>query len=443
MMSSVVERSKGNVWNGVDGTLRILVLGGGGREHALVWKLGQSPRVSEIICLPGNAGIARTARCVPGNPEDPAFVTELVRREGIDLTVIGPEAPLVAGVSDALSRLGHAVFGPSQAAARLEGSKSFAKDLMARHGIPTAAYRVFDDPGEALAFVRTVAGPVVVKADGLAAGKGVVVAVSAEEAAVAVEEAMVRRAFGAAGRKVVIEEFLEGEEVSILAFSDGERVLPMVSAQDHKRAYDGDRGPNTGGMGAYSPAPVYTEALAAEVSERILLPTVRAMAAAGCAYRGVLYAGLMITERGPILLEYNCRFGDPETQVVLPRLKSDLLDAMEACARGDLRNVTLDWHDEHSVCVVMAAGGYPGAYEKGKPITGLEEAERVPGVSVFHAGTAERDGSVVTAGGRVLGVTALAPAIGTAIARAYEAAARIDFPDKHYRRDIGRRALQQ
>ncbi len=421
--------------------MRVLVVGGGGREHALVWKLRQSPRVREVYCLPGNAGIARLARCVPGDPEDVRAVADFAQEERVDLTVVGPEAPLVAGLVDELARRGLPACGPTAAAAAIEGSKVFAKELMARHGIPTAAYRVFDDPAAAREYVERLGGPVVVKAEGLAAGKGVVVAPGPAEAAAAVEEIMVRRAFGEAGRRVVVEEYLEGEEVSVLALTDGERVLTLPSSQDHKRALDGDRGPNTGGMGAYSPAPVLTPDLAQRVEQEILLPAVRALAAEGRPYRGVLYAGLMLTAEGPKVLEFNCRFGDPETQAVLPRLEGDLADALEAAAGGDLRGVSLSWRPDAAVCVVLASEGYPGPYEKGRPISGLEEAEAMADVLVFHAGTVRRDGQVVTAGGRVLGVTGLGPTIAAARERAYEAVERIRFAGCHYRRDIAHRAL--
>lgn len=423
--------------------MRVLVVGGGGREHALVWKIRQSPRVKEVFCLPGNAGIARLARCVPGNPEDVRAVADFARAERIDLTVVGPEAPLVAGLTDELARYGLPVFGPSRAAAELEGSKAFAKELMARHGIPTAEYHAFDDPRAAADHIRRLDRPVVVKADGLAAGKGVVVADTPEEALAAVREIMVQGVHGAAGRRVVVEERLQGEEVSVLALTDGERVIPLVSAQDHKRAYDGDRGPNTGGMGAYSPAPIYTPEMARRVEAEILLPTVRGMAGEGRPYLGVLYAGLMLTADGPKVLEYNCRFGDPETQAVLPRLASDLVDALEAAAGGDLRGQDLHWRPEAAVCVVLASGGYPGPYEKGKSITGLEQAESLPDVLVFHAGTAAADGGVLTAGGRVLNVTALGDTIAAASARAYQAVDHIGFPGCHFRRDIAARALDE
>jgi len=423
--------------------MKILVVGGGGREHALVRKLKESPRVTEIFCAPGNAGIAAQAKCV-GIPAD--AVGELVafaRSERIDLTVVGPEVPLVAGIVDEFGRQGLRVFGPTRAAARLEGSKSFAKDLMRKYGIPTAASESFTDIAAALNYLEQVPVPVVIKADGLAAGKGVVIAQSRPEAAAAVEMMLGRKVFGAAGSKVVIEEYLEGEEVSVLALTDGETVVPLVSAQDHKRIFDGDQGPNTGGMGAYSPAPVYTPELAAEVCRTILVPTVAAMASEGCLYRGVLYAGLMVTAAGPRVLEFNARFGDPETQVILPRLASDLVEIMEAVIDGALARAELCWQEESAVCVVMAAGGYPGDYEKGKVISGLAEAACLPGVSVLHAGTAMADNQVVTAGGRVLGVTALGGDIREAIDRAYAAAEKIRFDGAHYRRDIGHRALKR
>lgn len=421
--------------------MRILVLGGGGREHALVWKIGQSPRVREIICMPGNPGIAKLARCVPGNPNDPKAVAALAEAGDIDLTVVGPEAPLVAGVADELTRRGRSVFGPTRAAAEIEGSKAFSKELMARYGIPTAGYRIFTDPAAAASYVKEQAGPLVLKADGLAAGKGVVITRDTREALDAIDEIMVKQAFGSAGSRLVIEEFLEGEEVSVLAFCDGERVVPMVSAQDHKRVFDNDEGPNTGGMGAYSPAPVYTPEVAERVEREILLPAVQALAAEGRPYRGVLYAGLMVTRDGPKVLEFNCRFGDPETQAVLPRLENDLVEVMLACAEGNLSGVELRWRPDAAVCVVIASSGYPGSYEKGLPIIGLDAAESLRDVMVFHAGTAERDGRIVTSGGRVLGVTALGPTIGAAVERAYAAVSRIAFPGMHYRKDIARRAL--
>lgn len=422
--------------------MKVLVLGSGGREHALVWKLRQSCLVSEVYCMPGNAGIANEATVVPGRPNDPQEVADFAVREGIDLTVVGPEAPLVAGVADELERRGLAVFGPIRDAAMLEGSKVFAKEFMKRHGIPTADYRVFADAGEAMAYVSIADKPLVVKADGLAAGKGVVVARSAEEAARAVEDMMVRRIYGEAGSRVVIEECLEGEEVSVLAFTDGRGVLPLASSQDHKRAFDNDEGPNTGGMGAYSPAPIYTPEMAERVEREILLPTVRGLRQEGRPYRGVIYAGLMLTAEGPMVLEFNCRFGDPETQAILPRLETDLFDVMLACARGDLGGRELRWRPEAAVCVVMASAGYPGPYRSGVPIKGLEGVACLKNVFVFHAGTARRDGELVTAGGRVLGVTALGAGVREAAERAYEAVGQIRFDGAHYRRDIARRAFR-
>ncbi len=424
---------------------KVLVVGGGGREHALVWKLVRSERVAGVDCAPGNAGIARLARCLPVEADDVEGLTALVERERYDLVVVGPEAPLVAGVADRLAALGVPCFGPRRAAAAIEGSKVFAKVFMARHGIPTAPFRVFDDPLEASAYAerRLAAGDaVVLKVDGLAAGKGVLVTEEPREAVAWIQEVMVRAAFGAAGRRVVVEERLAGEEVSVLALVDGERFLTLLPAQDHKRAWDGDRGPNTGGMGAYCPVPFVDRELLRRVEERVLGPAVRGLAAEGAPYRGVLYAGLMLTDRGPMVLEFNCRFGDPETQAVLPLLESDLYLLARACAEGDLGGLEVRWRAGAAACVVLAAGGYPGPYERGLPVTGLAEAERLPGVLVFHAGTAAADGGIVTAGGRVLGVTALGADVRTALARAYEAAALVSFPGVHYRRDIGRRALR-
>lgn len=421
--------------------MKVLVVGGGGREHALVRKIAESPQVTRLFCAPGNAGIAAEAELVNIPADTIAELATFARSERIDLTVVGPEVPLTEGIVDEFIGQGLRIFGPSRAAARLEGSKSFAKELMRKTGIPTAAAATFTEPAAALDYLKESAVPVVVKADGLAAGKGVIIARDRAEAAAAVRMMLQEKVFGKAGNKVLIEEYLEGEEVSVLAFTDGETVIPLVSAQDHKRVYDGDQGPNTGGMGAYSPAPAYTPEMAAEVYSRILVPTVAAMAAEGCQYRGVLYAGLMLTAAGPRVLEYNARFGDPETQVILPRLESDLVEIMEAIIDGTLAQTEIRWREESAVCVVMAAGGYPGKYEKGKVITGLSEAASQPGVTILHAGTALADGKIVTAGGRVLGVTALGADIRSAIDRAYAAAARIDFAGAHYRRDIGYRAL--
>jgi phosphoribosylamine--glycine ligase len=419
--------------------MKLLVVGGGGREHTLVWKLKQSPFVEKIYCAPGNAGIAQEAECVPYQPDDLKGLVDFAKREGIDLTVVGPEAPLVAGIRDAFEAAGLKLFGPHANAAIIEGSKVFAKQLMAKYGIPTADFRVFRNPQEAISYVRELDHPCVVKADGLAAGKGVIVCSSRQEAEEAVHLIMEKKVFGKAGDAVVIEECLEGEEVSVLAFTDGETVIPMVASQDHKRVFDGDQGPNTGGMGAYSPAPVYTPEIHEEVCQKILFPVITALASEGRKYQGVIYAGLMITEKGPYVLEFNCRFGDPEAQVVIPRLRSDLVPVMEAVLEGRLHEVSLEWDQRAAVCVVLASGGYPGAYEKGKVIFGLEEVP--PDVLVFHAGTARANGRFVTSGGRVLGVTGFGETIREAVSRTYQAVEKIYFEGMHYRRDIAHRAL--
>lgn len=418
--------------------MRVLVVGGGGREHALVWKLAQSPHVSEIYCAPGNAGIAGLATCVPVAAEDIEGLLAFARRAGIDFTVVGPEAPLVAGIVDTFQAAGLTIFGPSRAAARLEGSKIFAKEMMEAAGIPTACYATFEDAGAALAYLEQHPGPVVVKADGLAAGKGVVVAEDTTTAREAVKDMFGGR-FGTAGKRVVIEERLEGEEVSVLAVTDGERVIPLLPAQDHKRVGEGDTGPNTGGMGAYAPVPFYTPNTAREVEERILKPIVRAMAAAGYPYRGVLYAGLMLTRSGPKVLEFNCRFGDPETQPLMLLLKSDLLELMLATVKNELAGVKVEWYPGAAAGVVLAAGGYPGTYSKGDAITGLEAVPS--GVEVFHAGTTLVDGRVVTSGGRVLCVTARGEELQAALDKVYQGINAIHFQGMHYRRDIGYRAL--
>ncbi|RKO66970.1 phosphoribosylamine--glycine ligase [Desulfofundulus salinus] len=419
--------------------MKVLVVGGGGREHALVWKLKQSPRVKEIFCAPGNAGIASLARCVPIGAEDISGLVAFARQEKIDLTVVGPEGPLTMGIVDSFNEAGLAIFGPTARAAAIEGSKVLAKELMAKYDIPTARFAAFSDAGEAAAYIRKLNAPCVLKADGLAAGKGVIVCRTVEEALGAVEDIMVKGVFGAAGSRVVVEEYLTGQEVSILAFTDGETVIPMLPAQDHKQVYDGDRGPNTGGMGAYAPAPVCTPEVYQTALEKILIPTVRAMAAEGRPYRGVLYAGLMVTDEGPRVLEFNARFGDPEAQPVLMLLETDLVEVIEAVLSGRLAEKEIRWQPGAAVCVVLASGGYPGPYRKGYPISGLD---RVPSdVLVFHAGTALEDGRVVTAGGRVLGVTAAAETIAAAIEKAYAAVEQIHFEGMHYRRDIGRKAL--
>jgi phosphoribosylamine--glycine ligase len=423
--------------------LRVLLVGGGGREHALAWKLVRSPRLGALYAAPGNPGIAQVAECVPVRADDVAAIAALADRERIDLTVVGPEVPLSLGLVDALEARGRRAFGPTRAAAALESSKAFAKDLFARHGIPTARFGTFEAPGPARAFVRELGGRAVVKTDGLAAGKGAIVCRETAEAERAIHDMLERRIFGDAGARVVVEEFLEGEEVSVFALTDGQTVCPLASAQDHKAIFDEDQGPNTGGMGAYSPAPVLASALAEEVLRTVLEPTVRAMAAEGRPYRGVLYGGLMLTAVGPRVLEYNVRFGDPECQVLMPRLADDLLPLCEAVAAGRGLPPSVSWRPESAVCVVIASGGYPGEYRTGLPIEGIERAEAHPGVTVFHAGTARRDGRLTTAGGRVLGVTALGADIHAAVAAAYVGAGEIRFDGLHYRRDIAHRALRR
>lgn len=419
--------------------MRILVIGGGGREHALVWKLSQSPKVSEIFCAPGNPGISTFARCVDIEVSDNEGLAQFAVKQGIDLTVVGPEAPLVNGITDLFTAKGLKVFGPSQAAARLEGSKAFAKNLMQKYNIPTASYAVFTDTAPAKEYIERIGAPVVVKADGLAAGKGVVVAASVEEAKNAVDMMLGDGAFGAAGSRVVIEEFMVGEEASLLAFTDGYTIVPMVAAQDHKRIYDNDLGPNTGGMGAYAPAPVVTEKVIGRAVQDILQPVVDALRQEGCLYRGCLYAGLMITADGPKVVEFNARFGDPETQVIMPLLESDLAEIMLACADGNLHAVDIKWRQSAAACVVLAAGGYPGSYGKGDIITGLDEAGRT--AQIFHAGTAKAAENIVTSGGRVLAVTAVGNDIAEAVRKAYEAVRPIQFTGCHYRTDIAHRAL--
>jgi phosphoribosylamine--glycine ligase len=422
--------------------MRVLVVGGGGREHALCWKIAASPLCEKLYCAPGNAGIAGEAECLPIAAEDLDHQLAFAKDNAIDFVVVGPEAPLVAGLVDRLDDAGIKAFGPSAAAAMLEGSKGFVKDLCAKYGMPTAEYGRFVDAGSAKSFVREAGAPIVVKADGLAAGKGVVVATSLAEAETAIDAMMVERQFGAAGATLVIEEFLDGEEASFFALVDGESALPLASAQDHKRAGEGETGPNTGGMGAYSPAPVMNPGMEARVMTEIIEPTVRAMNTEGQPYKGVLYAGLMITEDGPKLIEFNVRFGDPECQVLMPRLKSDLLPALIASADGVLANMDLRWRDEAAMTVVLAARGYPGAYRKGSEIRGLAAAGALDGVTLFHAGTkAGAGGKVLSDGGRVLDVTATAASIAEARERAYAAVELIDWPDGFCRRDIGWRAL--
>ena len=413
-----------------DGNMRVLVIGSGGREHALVWRLAQSPQVAALYAAPGNPGMARHATCVPIKADALDDLVAFAERERIDLTIVGPELPLILGIADRFQVKGLAIFGPTQSAAALEGSKVFAKALMAKHGIPTARFQTFQDATSARRFARELGAPLVVKADGLAAGKGAIVCRAPEEADQAIALCLEQRAFGPAGEQIVVEEFL------------GETALPLGTAQDHKTVFDDDQGPNTGGMGAYSPAPIVDARMQEEIMKTIILPTVHAMAAEGRPYRGVIYAGLMLTRQGPKVLEYNCRFGDPEHQTIMPRLQDDPLPLLHAVAKGERLPSTVRWRSEAAVCVVLASGGYPGDYRTGKPISGIEEAEKLADVTVFQAGTAIKDGQLVTAGGRVLGVTALGADIPAAIARAYEAVAKICFEGVHFRKDIGRKALR-
>lgn len=424
--------------------MNILVVGGGGREHALCWKISASPLCDRLFCAPGNAGIAQVAECVPIGAEDIDGLIAFAKEKAVDFVVVGPEAPLVAGLVDRLEAAGIKAFGPTGAAAMLEGSKGFLKDLCTKYDIPTAEYGRFIDAGSAKSFIREAGVPIVIKADGLAAGKGVTIANTIKEALAAVDTIMVDRAFGEAGNSLVIEEFLEGEEASFFALVDGETALPLASAQDHKCVGDGERGPNTGGMGAYSPAPVMTPAMEARVMEEIITPTVWAMKREGQPFKGVLYAGLMITGDGPLLLEYNVRFGDPECQVLAARLKSDLLPALIASRDGVLDTMDLRWRDEVALTVVMASKGYPGSYQKGTEIKNLAAASAQDAVTVFHAGTkAGANGALLANGGRVLNITATAPSIAEAQTRAYAAVDLIDWPEGFCRRDIGWRAIKR
>jgi len=420
--------------------MNILLLGSGGREHALAWKMAGSPLLTKLWCAPGNAGIAREAECVALDVADHAAVIAFCRRNAVDLVVVGPEAPLAAGIVDDLAAAGIKAFGPGRAAAQLESSKGFTKDLCRAHAIPTAAYERFNDADKAKAYIRARGAPIVVKADGLAAGKGVVVAATVAEAEAAIDM-MLGGGLGAAGAEAVVEEFLSGEEASFFVLCDGENALPLTAAQDHKRAYDGDKGPNTGGMGAYSPAPVMTEAMIGRTMDEIILPTLRAMKARGTPYKGVLFAGLMITASGPKLIEYNVRFGDPETQVLMMRLMSDLVPALLACCDGELGHFSLRWYPDAALTVVMATKGYPGDYAKGSLIEGLDAAAAIEGVEVFHAGTRADGGRVLANGGRVLAVTATGPTVREAQRRAYQAVDRIRWPDGFCRRDIGWQAV--
>jgi phosphoribosylamine--glycine ligase len=422
--------------------MKVLVIGSGGREHALVWKIAQSPGVEQIYAAPGNAGIAEHAECLSVRPEDIDSLLKLALEKGIDLTVVGPEAPLVAGIVDLFASKNLRIFGFDRKGARLEGSKVWAKEFMKRHGIPTGGFRVFSDPGEAINAVDTGKPPFVIKADGLAAGKGVLIAMTAKEAHAAIELIMKKREFGAAGDRVIMEEFLRGDEISILSIFDGTSYRLFVPSQDHKRAYDDDEGPNTGGMGAYAPVSRYDAKLAARVKREIMEPTFDGMKKEGITGAGVLYFGLIITEEGPKVLEYNCRFGDPETQAILPLFGGDLAEAMFEAARGNLASVPFENSGDAAVCVVIASGGYPGSYGKDYPIEGLDEA-RARGCIVFHAGTTLKDGAIRTSGGRVLGVTAVAAGLRAALDKAYEGVGAIRFTDCFCRRDIGKKGLRR
>jgi phosphoribosylamine---glycine ligase len=422
--------------------MKILVIGSGGREHALAWKIAASPLVTKLWCAPGNAGIAKDAECVPIDMSDHPAVIDFCRKNAVDFVVVGPDAAIAAGIVDDLNAAGFKAFGPTRAAGRLESSKNFTKALCRANNIPTAAYEHFSDVEAARAYIRKQGAPIVVKADGLAAGKGVVVAMTEAEALAAVDM-MFGGGFGASGAEVVIEEFMVGEEASYFALCDGEHALPLATAQDHKRAFDGDEGPNTGGMGAYSPAPVMSEAMCTRVMEEMIKPTLRALKEMGCPYKGVLYAGVMVTTDGPKLVEYNARFGDPECQVHMLRMMSDIVPALIASADGQLKNFSLRWYDEAALTVIMATKGYPGDYSKGSVIEGLDEAAKVEGVEIFHAGTAMKDGRIVANGGRVLNVCALGKNVTEAQRRAYEAVDRIKWPEGFCRRDIGWQAVKR
>jgi len=421
--------------------MRILVIGSGGREHALVWKLSQSPKVEKIYCAPGNAGIGEIAELAPIGVEEIDKLAAFAEKEKIDLTVVGPELPLTLGISELFQKKGLRIFGPGREAAKLEGSKAFAKEILQENRIPTAAFAAFSDAAAAKKYLATQKPPYVIKADGLAAGKGVLICASRQEAENAIDDILTRRLFGAAGDKVVIEEFLEGEEASFIVLTDGEHILPLASSQDHKRVFDRNEGPNTGGMGAYSPAPAVTPEIHRRIMEEILQPLLRGLKKKGIHYRGVLYVGLMLTADGPKVLEFNARFGDPECQPLMLRLKSDLVPLIEATIDGRLDQVKAEWEDEVAICVVLTAGGYPGSYEKGKEIRGLELLKDWRRGSVFHAGTVKKDSRWLTSGGRVLGVTALGKDIGAAVEEVYKAVGKIEWEGMHYRKDIAQRAI--
>jgi len=423
--------------------MRILVIGGGGREHALVWKISQSPRVTEIYCAPGSAAIAELAECVAIHPEQIEQLAAFAENEKIDITVVGPELPLTLGIADLFESRGLRLFGPNKAAAQLEGSKAFAKEILQANGIPTATFGTFTDAATAKQYLARQKSPYVIKADGLAAGKGVLICTSRQEAEAAIDKMLVRKAFGQAGEKVVIEEFLDGEEASFMVLTDGEHVLPLASSQDHKRAFDNDEGPNTGGMGAYSPAPVVTPEVHERVLREVLTPLLHGLKQKNIRYRGVLYVGLMITKDGPKVVEFNARFGDPECQPIMIRLKSDLVPLLEATLDGKLDQVQPEWYDDPAVCVVLTANGYPGAYDKGKEIHGLAKLSNWSDGCVFHAGTMKDNDRWLTAGGRVLGVTARGKNIANAVENVYGAVGKISWDGMHYRKDIAQRAIKR
>ena len=421
--------------------MKILIIGSGGREHALVWKIHQSPRVDKIFCAPGSAAIAELAECVAINPEQLDRLADFAEKENIDLTVVGPELPLTLGIADLFESRGLRIFGPNRAAAQLEGSKAFTKEILRANGIPTAAFATCTDAAAAKRYLARQNSPYVIKADGLAAGKGVLICATLAEAEAAIEEILVHKAFGAAGDKVVIEEYLDGEEASFMVLTDGEHVLPLASSQDHKRVFDNDQGPNTGGMGAYSPAPVVTPEVHEQVLREILTPLLQGLRQKNIRYRGLLYVGLMITKAGPKVIEFNARFGDPECQPIMMRLKSDLLPLLEATIDGKLDQVTAQWYEEPAICVVLTANGYPGAYDKGKEISGLDKLANWQQGFVFHAGTAKENNRWLTTGGRVLGVTARGKSVAEAVTEVYRAVGEISWAGMHYRKDIARRAL--
>ena len=423
--------------------MKVLIVGSGGREHTLAWKIAQSDKVSRIYCAPGNAGTDELAENINIPSEDIPALKEFAKKEKIDLTVVGPELPLTMGIVDEFEKEGLRIFGPDKKAAEVEGSKIFTKNLLKKYNIPTAECEAFTSPSEAKDYLERATFPTVVKADGLAAGKGVIICQTIEQGKKAVSQIMEEKAFGDSGNRVIVEEFLTGEEASYLVFTDGKNLLPMVTSQDHKPAYDNDEGPNTGGMGAYSPAPVITDSLFESIKEEIMLPAIRGMASDGCPYKGVLYAGLMISGGRAKVLEFNARFGDPEAQPLLMRMKSDLIPVLEAVIDGNLDTINIEWHSKASVCVVMASGGYPGSYEKGKEIFGLKEASGLQDTVVFHAGTKSSGNKICTSGGRVLGVTALGDGVDNAIKRAYEAVKLIKWDGAHYRKDIGQKALKR